>query len=315
MCSGLTTDMLDAIDRYSGAGIKFVCMKCRLDHTSKRGASPSSGAHESHLVELIKHLAQQVKGICNQVQELKQVIKDMSTQPKPVHPEPLPDPPTPAPTPGPAPTRTFASVAASDPRPPPQEYRKMVREELRELQEQQKRRSSLVIRGLGAGSAAEATKRFETVSEHLINQKVTLTDVVKIPSESDLYRGKIADDSVRKLILDKAKHLKNSARFDSVFIRRDMTYNQRAEMRARRAAAAETSTKAADNVPHPQPQPNQSSSGPGDKQHNREDTLTHSEPATQQIPDRGAVDDPSAAASGSPLTPPSPQQQHETSNK
>ena len=29
MCSGLTQDMLDAIGRYNGHGIKFVCMACR----------------------------------------------------------------------------------------------------------------------------------------------------------------------------------------------------------------------------------------------------------------------------------------------
>ena len=340
MCSGLTTDMLEAIDRYSGAGIKFVCTKCRLDYTSKRGGSPTSST-ESHLVELIKHLAQQVKGICNQVQELKQVIKDMSTQPKSVHPDPTPDPPTPAPAPGPAPTRTYASVAVSDPGPPPHEYRKVVREELRELQEQQKRRTSLIIRGLGAGFAAEAVRIFESVSDHLINRKVILSDVVKIPSESDLYRGKVTDDDTRKLILDKAKHLRNSTRFDTVFIRRDLTYNQRAEMRARRAAAAETSTRAADTNPRPQPSFNHSSSGPDEQQHtraadtnprpqpalnrsssgpdeqqrSRTEMSTHMKPATKQIPAGGAGAAAAAAGSGSPQTPPSPQVQSEASNE
>lgn len=116
----------------------------------------------------------------------------------------------------------------------------------------------LVIRGLGAGSAGEAIRIFESVSTHLINRKVTLSDVVKIPSESDLYRGKVTDDDTRKLILDKAKHLKNSTRFDTVFIRRDLTYNQRAEMRVRRAAAAETSTRAADTSPRSRPAYNRS---------------------------------------------------------
>ena len=64
---------------------------------------------------------------------------------------------------------------------------------------------------------------------------MTLEDVVRIPSETDLYRGKIKDDSTRKLILDKAKNLKGSTQFGSVFIRRDLTYNQRMELRARRA--------------------------------------------------------------------------------
>ena len=96
MCSGLTRDMIEAIGRYSGAGVKFVCIKCRLDYTSQRGSSPGSST-EAHLVELIKHLSQQVKGICNQVQELKNEIKSMSN---PVKPTPHSDP-DPVPPPGP----------------------------------------------------------------------------------------------------------------------------------------------------------------------------------------------------------------------
>ena len=233
MCSGLTLDMIEAIGRYNGAGIKFVCMKCRLDYSTKRGCSPSSST-ETHLVELIKHLTQQIKGICNQVQDLKSELKNLRAQPK-VTPFPATAPPPDPPSS--QVTRTYASVAVPDPQ-SSLEYRKVVREELRELQEQQKRRGSLVIRGMGADSAADAIHRFETISEHLINQRVTLTDVVKIPSESDLYRGKVSDDSARKLILDSAKQLRNSSRFGAVFIRRDLTFKQRAELRARRAAAA-----------------------------------------------------------------------------
>ena len=306
MCSGLTCDMFEAIGRYNGAGIKFVCMKCRLDYTTKRGCSPSSNT-ETHMVEPIKHLSQQIKGICNQVQELKNEIKMMSTQHKQVPPDMASVTP-PAPTPSPAiPTMTYASAAATNPGRSPQEYRKVVREELRELQEQQKRRTSLVIRGLCAGSADEAVRRFETVSEYLINQKVTLTDVVKIPSESDLYRGKVLDDNTRKLILDKSKQLKNSSRFESVFIRRDLTFNQRAEMKARRAAAG-VPTRPASRDTGPQP-------GSGEEQTTRAAPLTHPSPAPQQIPDNRTGPQPPAAENSSERPPSLHDHEHETSNK
>ena len=81
----------------------------------------------------------------------------------------------------------MASSSAGPPRPPPQEYRVLVREELRELEEQRKRRTSLVIRGLEAASADDAVRKFEVISEHLVEHKVALTEVVRIPSESDLY--------------------------------------------------------------------------------------------------------------------------------
>ena len=232
MCSGLTQDMIDAIGRYQGSGIKFVCMKCRITHTAARGKSPSSST-EPHLAELVGQLFQQVKGISNVVQDLISQVKTLSAQRQPVSVQPAQQPgaTTPAPTP------TYASIVTSASGPPTSsvEYRTMVREELRELEEQRKRRSSLVIRGLEASSAQGAVRRFEEVTEHLIQQKVTLVEVVRIPSETDLYRGKVPDDSVRKLILEKAKVLKNSTQFGSVFIRRDLTYNQRKELRARRS--------------------------------------------------------------------------------
>ena len=238
MCSGLTTDMIKAIERYDGAGIRFVCTKCRLDFSTRRVGSPTSST-EMHLVELVKHLSQQLMGICSVVQQLKTEISQMRASPEPIQSSlVIPQlPPSSSVTPGanqtvPPPGTTPALGASST-----SEYRKVVREELRELQEQQKRRTSLVIRGLKARTADAAVLAFQQVSEFLTNQKVSLTDVVRISSETDLYRGKVADDDIRKLILDRAKQLKDSDHFGSVFIRRDLTYKQRSELRAKRASA------------------------------------------------------------------------------
>ena len=90
------------------------------------------------------------------------------------------------------------------------------------------------IRGLEATSVEDAVHKFEAVAERLVDHKVTLTEVVRIPSESDLFRGKVADDNTRKLILEKCKQLKDSSRYGNVFIRRDLTYKQRQELKARR---------------------------------------------------------------------------------
>ena len=244
MCSGLSLDMIKAIEKYEGAGIKFVCTKCRLDFSTKRGGSPTSST-EMHLVELVKHLSQQLMGICSVVQQLKAeicMIRQSESAPTNSTNQIVPQPSAHVPMPSDPSLMTSAPGAKplTIPGPPSTEYRKVVREELRELQEQQKRRSSLVIRGLGADSAGAAVRAFEEVTEFLIDQKVTLTDVVRISSESDLYRGKVADDATRKLILDRAKQLKDAAQFGSVFIRRDLTFKQRSELRMRREAAAQT---------------------------------------------------------------------------
>ena len=70
MCSGLPSHLIDAILSYGGKGIKFICMKCRLntpasdqeegsDHTDK------SGREHSHLITTIQQLFQQFQGMCN----------------------------------------------------------------------------------------------------------------------------------------------------------------------------------------------------------------------------------------------------------
>lgn len=72
-----------------------------------------------------------------------------------------------------------------------------------------------MIRGLDAGNGEQAIQKFEVVSGFLIGCRVTLTDVVKIRGESDLFRVKVNDDDVRKSILNKAKQLKKTP---SIFV-------------------------------------------------------------------------------------------------
>ena len=261
MCSGLTQDMLDAIGRYNGHGIKFVCMACRL-------AGSSSKNDETHVIEMVGQMFQQLKGICTVVQALAEQVKTLTTQigDKMQGSESATHSQLPPTSQTQQPPLTYASVTASrtaDPVMPSEDYRKIVREELRELDEQRKRKQSLVIRGLGASSANEAVTKFENLSQYLVNQKVSLTDVVRISSETDLYRGKVVDDELRKQLLDKAKQLKTSAQYSTVYIRRDLTYKQRQDLKAKREAATATLPKSAvdgsalpnSEAPNTQPNP------------------------------------------------------------
>lgn len=230
MCSGLTQDMLDAITRYSGGGIKFVCTKCRVEKSSDNAKSP--GSPDSHLRELVAQLFQQIKGICALVQDLTREVRSLSAEPKPQHLNPdnrVPSQDL---------EQSYAAAARGAPNQPgsvaatpvpADTYRQLVREELRELDERKKRRCSLVIRGLGATSAEQAVVRFSHVTEFLIGEKVNMTEVVRISSATDLFRGKVVDDGLRRHILDNAKKLKDSEHFGSVYIRRDLTYHQRRE--------------------------------------------------------------------------------------
>ena len=112
------------------------------------------------------------------------------------------------------------------------EYRYVVRAELREMEERKKRVSSLVVRGLRVGTAGEASTKFADIASSLIGERVEFTEVCRIKSDVDLYRGNVHDGRIRKLILDNAKHLRESSN-SHVFIRRDLTFQQREELRAR----------------------------------------------------------------------------------
>ena len=113
-----------------------------------------------------------------------------------------------------------------------QDYRMVVREELLELDERKKRRASLVIRGLGAPTAADAAVKFAEVTQSLIGEKVVLSETCRIRTDADLYRGNVHSTRQRKLILEQARHLKDSS-FSQVYIKRDLTYMQRMQLQAR----------------------------------------------------------------------------------
>ena len=71
------------------------------------------------------------------------------------------------------------------------------------------------------------------ITSMFIGSRVVLSDVIRIPDHPELIRAKITDEDKRKQILEKAKTLKG-LRYDGVFIRRDLTYSQRQELKLRR---------------------------------------------------------------------------------
>lgn len=124
-------------------------------------------------------------------------------------------------------------------RPPPpaapydqEQHRRQIREEVREVQEQAKHRQSVVIRGLGVSSPNSVVTSFSNLTEKMFGTKVELSDVVAIPNNQDLLRAKILNEEHRKLVLTRAKSLRDTD-YGHVFIRRDLTYKQRQELKHR----------------------------------------------------------------------------------
>ena len=214
MCSGLPKQLLDAINAYDGGGISFICIKCRIE----RQNTPSKA--QPQMMELISQLFQQMQGICNTLQGLVEKVNLLSSQPK---------------------TQTQPLPASSHPKPvqtpvmPMEQYREMVKDEVKEMQEREKRRHSVIVKGLKAKTTEECATNFKRMTEEVMGVGITLSDIIPIPNHPHLFRGKILNVEHRNLALDKAKNLKGSG-YSTVFISRDLTYAQRTELFNRRKA-------------------------------------------------------------------------------
>ena len=232
---------------------------------------------------MIKQLYLTVKGLCATVAGLTSKFDKIITwKGKDITQDFPPLPVTQAPAgPGgtlPSPPGTHA-LLSERPMHKTGEYRSVIRQEIKELREREKRKESIVVRGLTASTPGDIIKEFEEITDMMVGSRVTLIDVVKIPDHPELCRAKILDEGKRKLVLEKAKTLKGS-RFDGVFIRRDLTYAQRQELRLRREkqnqeAGEQHPSSAAAPPPNPtdagirsgnvQQQPQTSDAGTGDQ--------------------------------------------------
>ena len=237
MCSGLPQKVIEAITEYDGRGINFVCTKCRI-----RRESSCTGNPQPLMIELMDQLFQQLRGLCNTVQGLIEQVQTLSTKPSP-----QPSPPT---------LVTDHPLTSSL---PPDGYKTAIRQEIKEMNEINKRRNSIIIKGLAADSPQDLSQKFSLLTQEVMGTPVTISDICPIRSHANIFRAKILNDDVWKQVLDKSKMLRDTV-YNTVYISRDLTYSQRAEMFARRQARRSESTSAAQHPAVPPPGPAQSSS-------------------------------------------------------
>lgn len=230
MCSGLPSDAISTIADLSGDAVLFICTNCRIQPSDRTKTRLESGDANSGHNQLIQQLFLSVKGICSAVMGLTAKMDRILSEnqnsvtviPQPQLQAPVPGNPTQPTCPGPA------SHPESD------EYRSVIRQEMREIQERAKRKQSVIIKGMHANTPRELINKFGDLSLTFTGIRVELTDIVPIPNHSDLFRAKILNDDNRKLVLERAKTLRDTEHA-SVFIRRDLTFAQRKELRERRA--------------------------------------------------------------------------------
>ena len=278
MCSGLPTDLIHAILDYGGEGIKFICMRCRLNPPSVSGddsdAAASTAQNQAHLIGTIQQMFQQFRGMCQMISELSDELRNLaqSMKSQAKNATQSPEPPRPPQAPTPQPTEQPA-------------LRSVIVEEVREMQEREKRKQSIIVKGLNTSSTAEATRLFRELTSSKFGCEVTLTEVSSIKDHAGMFRAKIVSDEQRKHILNSAKALKGT-QYDRVFISRDLTRAQRTALFEKRQAKRSQNPASSPEAPDPTGRP-----GPAQE---TADTI----PKTTAVAHQGAG--PSSGASQNP---------------
>ena len=108
-----------------------------------------------------------------------------------------------------------------------------IREEVREVREQDKRRMNVILRGFGR-TENEVKQKFKNVSRRLVNHECRLAEVIKVNGQANMFRVKMVDEEERTELLLNARQLKDMEGCQNLFIQRDLTFKQRQEAYRRR---------------------------------------------------------------------------------
>ena len=265
-CTGLPESAIALISLLREENsVLFVCTGCRVNpgsgawteapSTSTR--SKKRGGEENEATSL-KQLYMTVKGLSSEMAKLTAKLDAAivqgslnSVSPSVPPSQSLPERSTPTQTPSLS-QQDFPAVSSGTSRdkvPANLSYRSAIRQEVIEVREREKRRSSVIIKGLKAKTPDAIASEFAELTSVMMGCRVTLSDIIKIKDHPELCRAKIMSNDQRVLVLDKAKTLKDS-QYDHVYIRRDLTFTQRQELKMRRE---HTTTRVfSASIPRPQ---------------------------------------------------------------
>ena len=213
-CSGLAPRFASQLTNYSGDSLqyRFLCPSCK---------SLPAVTEDIELKRTIQNLSKTVQDLTTMISglvewksflgtDLKESVTDLLRWRNDFEPTP---------------TNT----------PPQGEIHSIIREELIEMRERDKRRDSIVVRGLDYESDLDFQRRFDSLSLVLVDKRIQLTEITQLNPR--FVRAKITNREDRSHLLSATKKLKNIAQFSSVYISRDLTFKQREELKSRRSAS------------------------------------------------------------------------------
>lgn len=198
LCLGLSETVIQTIVDNGGQGVAYISTDCRAKSLSV-GGSNGAGPAFKQLYQTVKMLCKTVETMSLQMTKLCDLGKISAA----------------------VPTESLSVPGDVD------MVRASIREEVREVEEQNKRKNSVIVRGLNVANEEEAGEKFKEVTRTLIGREISLSDVVCISRNKEMYRAKIVSDASRMEVLAKAKELPNFPDLQNVFFHRDLTFKQR----------------------------------------------------------------------------------------
>lgn len=198
LCLGVSESSITALLEATDGSITYKCCSCRVVSTG--GGDSVSGEAMTQVLSIIGGLVAQVRSLTKDIGILRSSAPSVSGD-------------------------RAGSRAAP--------FESSVMVEVREVYEREKRKASVVLRGLGDIPVDQVQGVFNRICGCLNMDNVSLTDIRKLTPS--LFRATIVDSHKRFRVLSEAKKLRFSDDFARVFVQRDLTYQQRSELVARRA--------------------------------------------------------------------------------
>ena len=199
LCLGVNRAVIEALVE-DGSAVSYRCCKCR-GRPVKTGNSNDNGM-VNQMMCIIGGLVSEVKKLAETVASIQGVRGDR-----------LPGP-------------------ASENRPLPRSDNSVLNE-VREICEREKRKSSIIIRGVVDSSAEEVIQVFQEICTHLDVGSIEVMELTRVAPS--VWRGKIMDVDKRYALLSEARRLRSSSDFRNIYVQRDLTYRQRMEVIEKRS--------------------------------------------------------------------------------
>ena len=182
------------IEGYAEGAVKYSCCSCR----SKAGNSKGIGKSQLH--SAFDQLLRMVEVLFKRFSELTNKINDRDDHVRE--------------------TRENRNVHT---------LRTEMQLKLRELREQDRRSNSTILKGF---TEENVTEKFSELCNFLGVGSIPLSDLTEIRG-MEICRAKINDKKKRKELLNKVKLLRFRQEYKRFYVQRDLTYNQRQELKRR----------------------------------------------------------------------------------